>query len=109
MNVLTVLILPFHKPIEVQAISPQIFLHISQGFFVRIGGSERDVKTHWKEKTCLCIVKFVRIAIDCAQATQKRHMDRLSQNLPACSYITLTLINPSLFNWIIINERELYL
>jgi hypothetical protein len=54
--------LPFHKLIEIQAIFPQLTLHIFQSFFVRIRSSKRHVNTCWKEKTYLVIVKFMRIA-----------------------------------------------
>jgi hypothetical protein len=85
---LTVLLLPFHKLIEIQAILPQFFLHFIQGFFIRIRSPERYVNTYWKEKTCLCIVNFMRNATDSTEATGRSSMDRLSRNFPAGSHIT---------------------
>jgi hypothetical protein len=54
LNALTVISIPFHKLIEIQAICLQVFLHFIQSFCIGIRSSERDVNEYWKEKTRLC-------------------------------------------------------
>jgi hypothetical protein len=51
---LTVISLHFRKLIEIQATIRQVFLHITEGSFVRVRTSEQDVNACWKEETYLC-------------------------------------------------------
>jgi hypothetical protein len=53
LNVFTVITVPFHKLIDIQAILLQVSLHIIQGPFVRVRSSERDVNTSWKKGNLL--------------------------------------------------------
>jgi hypothetical protein len=54
LNTLTVISVPFHELIEIQAPLLQSFLHIIQGFFFRVWRSEQDVNACWKRRVNSC-------------------------------------------------------